>query len=204
MKKQYKAPAPPQPAMAAEEPGAIPPPHPMPAWKAALIPILIFWTLGAANLFHPLLFSLNLGDIGDTLMVKFQLEHQYKVLTDPAYPGSYSTAPFWYPESENNLARSDMLVGAAPVYILPRLFLSRENAFHAFLLLAATLNFLAFFWLCRSQGVQPLVACLAAWVFAFGMHKTQHTVHAQFYVQFWGVLFFGWLLRFLQSPGPYR
>ena len=82
-------------------------------------PLLVFWLLGVANLFHPLLFGLNLGDIGDTLMVKFLLEHHYKVLTDRAYPGSYATAPFWYPESENNLARSELMTGAAPVYILP-------------------------------------------------------------------------------------
>jgi len=155
-----------------------------------------------ANLFHPLLYGRYLGDIGDTRITLFLLEHQYKLLTDKAYPGSYSSGPFWFPDSADNMAHTDMLTGAAPVYFLPRLFLSRDHAYQAFFLLAATLNFLAFFWLCRRLGVRsPVAAALAAWVFAFGMHKVQHTVHTQLYIEFWGVAFWACLIGFLQSPG---
>jgi hypothetical protein len=170
-------------------------------WKALLVPLLIFWLLGVVNLFHPLLFSRYLGDIGDTRLNLFFLEHQYKVLTDKAYPGSYASAPIWYPESENSMARSDMLTGAQPFYFLPRLFLSRDQAYQAFFLIAATLNFLVFFGVCRSLGVDsPVVAALAAWVFAFGMHKVQHTVHTQFFIQFWGAGFWLCLIRLMKSP----
>ena len=44
------------------------------------------------------------------------------------------------------------------------------------------------------------VAALAAFVFAFGMHKVQHTVHAQLFLQCWGVLGLFCIVRFLQSP----
>jgi hypothetical protein len=43
--------------------------------------VLVFWLLGVANLFHPLLFGRSLGDIGDSRLVLFLLEHQYKLLT---------------------------------------------------------------------------------------------------------------------------
>ena len=177
------------------------PDHHCSGWKALLVPVLVFWLLGVANLFHPLLYGRYLGDIGDTRMMLFLLEHQYKLLTDKAYPGTYSTGPFWFPDSANNMAHSDMLTGGEPIYFFPRLFLSPEHAYQAFFLIAATLNFLAFFWLCRSLKVRsPVVAALAAWVFAFGMYKVQHTVHTQLYIEFWGVAFWSCLIRFLESP----
>jgi hypothetical protein len=192
------APAAPATAPAAPAPCGFP----GPIAKAAAVPVLlVFWLLGVANLFHPLLFGRYLGDIGDSRLVLFLLEHQYKLLTDRAYPGTYSTGPFWFPDSAGNMAHSDLLTGGEPVYFLPRLWLSPEHAYQAFFLIAATLNFLAFFWLCRSLGVRsPAAAALAAWVFAFGMHKVQHTVHGQLYIEFWGVAFWGCLLRFLRSP----
>lgn len=171
--------------------------------KITLAVLPVFWLLGVANLFHPLAAGRYLGDVGDTRYNLYILEHEYKLVTDRAYPGTYSSAPMWIPDaSENSMGRSDMLTGAQPFYFLPRLFLSRDHAYQAFFLIVATLNFLAFFWLCRSVGVDsPLVAALAAWVFAFGMHKVQHTVHTQFYLQFWGVAFIGFLIRFLRAPG---
>lgn len=167
--------------------------------KQSLV-ILAFWLFGVVNLFHPLLFSLNLGDIGDTRLNLYALEHQFRVITDSKYPGQYGTAPFWYPESENNMASSDMLTGAQPLYFLPRLFLQRDSAYQVFFVLWATFNFLVFFWLLRSLRVETLVAGLAACVFAFGMHKVQHMVHVQLYVQFWGALCLVCLIHFLKSP----
>jgi len=67
-------------------------------------------------------------------------------------------APFWYPESENNMARSEMLTGAQPFYFLPRLFFPRDKAYQGFFVLAGTANFLAFFWLLRSLRRQTIVA----------------------------------------------
>jgi len=187
-------PKPPAPPPAAAAPRASP-------WKAALAPLLIFWLLGMANLFHPLLYGRYPGDIGDTRLGLFLLEHQYKLLTDRHYPGTYSIGPFWFPDSDGNMAHSDLLTGGEPFYFLPRLVLSPEHAYAAFFLIAATLNFLAFFWLCRWLGVRsPVVAALAAWVFAFGLHKVQHTVHAQLFIEFWGVAFWGCLAGFLRAP----
>jgi len=169
--------------------------------KAVAVPVLVFWLLGVANLFHPLLLGRYLGDIGDSRLVLFLLEHQYKLLTDKTYPGSYATGPFWFPDSAGNMAHSDLLTGGEPFYFVPRLFLPPAQACQAFFLIAATLNFLAFFWLCRLLRVRsPVAAALAAWVFAFGMHKVQHTVHGQLYIEFWGVAFWGCLVRFLRAP----
>ena len=173
-----------------------------PSHKSVAALLAVFWALGALNLFHPLFEGRYLGDVGDTRFNLYVLEHEYKLVTDKAYPGTFSSAPMWFPDySENSMARSDMFTGAQPFYFLPRLFLNRDRAYHAFFLIAATLNFLAFFWLCRSVGIESaLVAALAAWVFAFGMHKVQHTVHSQFYVEFWGVGCIGFLIRFLRAP----
>ncbi len=161
---------------------------------------LLFWLFGILNLFHPLLFSYNPGDIGDTRLVLYFLEHQFKVATDPHYPGHFATAPFWYPESANDMARSEMLTGALPFYLLPRLILPRDAAYDAFLIIVATLNFFALYWLLGSLEVRAPVAALAAFVFAFGMHKIQHTVHVQFFLQCWGVLSLFLLVRFLRQP----
>ncbi|HTS51215.1 MAG TPA: hypothetical protein VMH05_24880 [Bryobacteraceae bacterium] len=163
-------------------------------------PALLLWLFGLVNLLHPVLFSLNSGDGGDTRLNLYFLEHQFKVLTDSHYPGHFATAPFWFPESANDMARSDMLTGAAPFYILPRLFLPRDAAYEAFFAIAGTLNFLALYWILRRLEVQAPVAALAAFVFAFGMHKVQHTVHSQLFLQCWGVLCLYCVVRFLQSP----
>lgn len=165
-----------------------------------LAPVLLFWLFGVINLFHPVVLSLNSGDVGDTRLVLYFLEHQFKVMTDPQYPGHFATAPFWFPESANNMARSEMLIGALPFYILPRLLLPRDTAFEAFFVIVATLNFIALYWLLRSLQVHVPVAALAAFVFAFGMHKVQHTVHAQLFLQFWGVMGLFCIIRFLQVP----
>jgi hypothetical protein len=165
-----------------------------------IAPALLLWLFGVVNLLHPVLFSLNSGDGGDTRLNLYFLEHQFKVLTDSHYPGHFATAPFWFPESANNMAESDMLTGAAPFYILPRFFLPRDAAYEAFFVIAGTLNFLALYWILRRLEVQAPVAALAAFVFAFGMHKVQHTVHSQLFLQCWGVLCLYGVIRFLQSP----
>ena len=165
-----------------------------------IAPALLLWLFGVINLFHPVLFSLNSGDIGDTRLVLYFLEHQFKVLTDPQYPGHYASAPFWFPESTDNMLRSEMLTGALPFYFLPRLILPRDMAYEIFFVIVGTLNFIALFWILRSLEVQIPVAALAACVFAFGTHTVQHTVHAQLYLQCWGVLSLFCITRFLQSP----
>ena len=93
-----------------------------------------------------------------------------------------------------------MLTGAAPFYILPRFFLPRDAAYEAFFAIAGTLNFLALYWILRRLGVQAPVAALAAFVFAFGMHTVQHTVHSQLFLQCWGVLCLYCVMRFMQAP----
>ena len=100
-------------------------------------PAILLWLFGVINLFHPVLFSLNSGDVGDTRLNLYFLEHQFKVLTDSHYPGHFATAPFWFPESANNMARSDMLTGALPFYILPRLLLPRDAAYEMFFVIVA-------------------------------------------------------------------
>ena len=167
-----------------------------------IAPALFLWLFGLVNIYSIRYCSHSIRETGGIrASIYIFLEHKFKVLTDSHYPGHFATAPFWFPESANNMARSGaLLTGAAPFYILPRFFLPRDAAYEAFFAIAGTLNFLALYWILRRLGVQAPVAALAAFVFAFGMHTVQHTVHSQLFLQCWGVLCLYCVMRFMQAP----
>jgi len=158
---------------------------------------------GCLNLFHPLLQGKWAGNVGDGRWNMYLVEHHYKVLTDSKYPGTYSTAPFWYPGNRNNLAFSDLMAGALPLYILPRSVLPRETAFQAFLILAALCNFAAFLLLLLEAGAAAPIAIAGAGVFAFGAHRVQmHLGYTQYALQAYGVLSIWCWLRFWRTRRP--
>ncbi|MFL5328037.1 MAG: hypothetical protein ACJ8C4_03925 [Gemmataceae bacterium] len=123
-------------------------------------------------------FTLLQTDPGDTLLNHFILEHSWKCLSDPAYPGSLWSPPCFYPE-QGTLAYSENLLGTAPIYWSCRFFASELPAYQAWMLTVAGLTYVAMAWTLRRFGVGHLLAALGAFVFAFGMPRVNQLGHQQ-------------------------
>jgi len=109
-------------------------------WRA-IIPVALFlwgmWSLPYAllNPDHALI----PGDLGDARFNNYVLEHFHQYVGGGVE--SFWDAPFMHPE-ENVIARSDNLLGTAPIYdAFRRLGWDRENAFQLWILVLFALNY---------------------------------------------------------------
>src|SRR5690242_4521261 len=79
---------------------------------------LLLWLCGMLLAFYPVLFSgfaRVSGDLGDSRLLNYLLEHDYRwLLRQPAHRDLWSP-PFFYPEA-NVGAYSDILLSAGPCY----------------------------------------------------------------------------------------
>jgi len=121
-------------------------------------------------------FSRIPGDFGDARLNNYLLEHGYQCLMHPGKP--FWDAPFFYPH-KNVVAYSDNYIGSAPFYLLPRLFLDRESAFQAWIVIGYLLNFIAAAWVLRRLSVTWIAAAIGAAIFAFSITQQLRLGHAQ-------------------------
>jgi hypothetical protein len=121
-------------------------------------------------------FSRIPGDFGDARLNNYLLEHGYQCLMHPGKP--FWDAPFFYPH-KNVVAYSDNHIGSAPFYLLPRLFLDRESAFQAWIVMGYLLNFAAAAWVLRRLSVTWIAAAIGAAVFTFSITQQLRLGHAQ-------------------------
>jgi len=148
--------------------------------------------------FHPTLlsgFSRLQTDIGDPRLNNYLLEHAWLWITGRL------THPFWDPTfyfpARNVLAYGDVLLGAAPIYWVWRVFGAMpDTAYQLWSMSIAALNFVAFNWLLRRDfGVGRLAAVAGAYVFAFGGPRLAQLAHIQLFPQFFTVLLVHALIR---------
>jgi hypothetical protein len=121
-------------------------------------------------------FSRIPGDFGDARLNNYLLEHGYQCLMHPGKP--FWDAPFFYPH-KNVVAYSDNYIGSAPFYLLPRLFLDRESAFQAWIVIGYVLNFIAAAWVLRRLSATWIAAAIGAAIFAFSITQQLRLGHAQ-------------------------
>jgi hypothetical protein len=116
------------------------------------------------------------GDMGDARFNNYVLEHFHAYATGRV--DNYWDAPMMYPQ-KNVIARSDNLLGTAPVYSTFRtLGWSRESAFQLWILVLFALNFWCAFGVSLSWVRIPWLAGCGAFFFAFGIHGVARVDHA--------------------------
>ena len=144
-------------------------------------------------------FALLQPDEGDTLFCNYVLEHQVRLLTEPAYPGTLWSPPFFYPQ-KNVLAYSENFMGELPLYALFRLVAPPVHAYQLLVILLPLLCFAAMLVLLRRLGVRPLLAALGAFWFAFSMPRAAQVGHLQLLPAFYAPLTLLALQAMVASP----
>ncbi|MBI4586216.1 MAG: hypothetical protein HY717_19570 [Planctomycetes bacterium] len=151
-----------------------------------------FWLLGLLWAFHPTLLS-GLKEVqtdpGDPRLVNYILEHGWRWLGGAPGHERFWSPPFFYP-AENVLAYSENLLGAAPLYWPWRAAgLPPDTSFQMWMLSAATLNYLAaWFLLRRCLRLGTGASCAGAFLFAFASSRTAQLGHPQLLPQWYSVL----------------
>jgi hypothetical protein len=146
------------------------------------------WVLGLATAFYPTLlsgFAKVQGDLGDSRLVNFVLEHGYRWLTAKPLAESLSSPPIFHP-ARGTAFYTDLMLGFAPLYWPWRwLGATPETAYQLWMILCWSLNFLACYLLLR-RGLRSteLGAAVGAFLFAFASARMANIVHLQLVPQF--------------------
>lgn len=162
---------------------------------------VLSWALALGALCSGLFLTLEsghlLGDMGDSLLNLYFLEHGYRWLV--GLETSFWSPRFFYPAA-NVLAYSDAHIGTLPVYAALRgLGLSREAAMFGWTVLVDVLNFVAAIWACRKLGLPMLPSVIAAYLFSFGLPVTAQFGHVQLLPRFFVPPAFYCLVRLLHD-----
>lgn len=131
------------------------------------------------------------GDMGDARFNNYVLEHFHAYITGRTE--AYWDAPIMYPTS-NTIARSDNLLGSAPLYSMFRtLGWNPESSFQLWILALFGLNFWCCFFALWKWSGSHIFAAIGAFIFAFGIHQMGHLNHVQVYPRFvMPIAFLGW------------
>lgn len=148
-------------------------------------------------------FAVVLAETGDGMLNHYLLEHSWRALADPAYPGTLTRPPFFFPERWA-WWYSETLIGAAPVYWALRTGLSDELAYPWWMVVCAALNFVSFAAVARRLGCAHAAAALGAFGFAFLAVLTEQGKHQQLIPRFWmpPAVYYGWLLGAAPAARP--
>lgn len=140
---------------------------------------------GLTILFWPMIFSgfTRLQDNpGDTLLNHYILEHTWMCIARTNYTGDFWNPPFFYP-AKNVLAYSETLIGVAPVYWFFRLIFSELHAYQAWIIFMAGGTYASTVWALRRMQISHLAAATAAFLFSFGMIRSNQVGHQQLLCQ---------------------
>lgn len=146
---------------------------------------LVCW-IGLFFVFYPTLlsgFTKTQGELLDTRLTNYFLEHSFKLLTNKNYIGEIWSPPFFYPY-EGALAFSENLFGSSPIYWLFRTFFGVDLAFQIWALTVLGLCFFSFVLLMRQHQVSHLLSALGGFLFAFGIPRIAQLGHPQLLPQF--------------------
>jgi hypothetical protein len=127
-------------------------------------------------------FSFFPGDLGDSRLNLYFLEHAYKFFTGNIH--AYWDAPFMYPE-KNVIAYSDNLLGSAPIYSIFRLMgFDIYKSFQLWFVSVSALNYISAFFFLKYIFKSNYSAVLGAFVFAFSLALQSQLTHAQTFPRF--------------------
>jgi hypothetical protein len=155
---------------------------------------------------HAILFSgfaLTPSGVGDSMLVNYALEHDYRWLTGNRLHHSLWSPPIFYPQRDT-AAYTDLILGALPPYAVWRLFgAGPATAFELWVITVSALNFLAAYWL-----LSHVLECgwiggsAGALLLAFGSPRQAQLAHLQLWPAFYTIVAFaGVCMLFPRDPG---
>jgi hypothetical protein len=138
------------------------------------------------------------GDMGDTRLNNYFLEHGYKWLTGQVE--SFWNAPFFYP-TMRTMSFSDNHLGTLPIYALFRfLHFDRETSYQLWFLAVFTLNYFSCVWILRKFSINALGTAAGAFVFTFSLPVIAQLGHSQLLPRFMIPFAFYFALRYFEKP----
>jgi hypothetical protein len=137
---------------------------------------------------------------GDGMLNHYILEHSWQCISNPAYPGSLSSPPCFYPQ-QHTLWYSEHLLGVAPLYWGLRLALPYDLAYQWWQIILQALNFASFALVMRWLRGPHSLAILGGYLWAFSLINIDQIKHQQMIPRFAMVLaaYHGW--QFIASFG---
>jgi hypothetical protein len=120
----------------------------------------------------------------DGMLNHYILEHSWQAVSNPAYPGTLSSPPCFYPEA-HTLWYSEHLLGAAPVYWALRVVAPFDLAYQLWQVVLAPLNFVAFAAVVRWLRGPHVLAVLGGYLWAFALVHVDQVKHQQMIPRFW-------------------
>ena len=137
------------------------------------------------------------GDIGDSRLNNYFLEHIYQFLTGRV--DSLWNTPFFYP-FPLVMGFSDNLFGSAPVYLVARALVGKADvAFQWWFYAGYLANFYAAWWALRRLGGSRSAAAVGALIFAFALPTSAHSNHSQLHYRFGVALSMVFFVEFLNK-----
>ncbi|PWB75419.1 MAG: hypothetical protein C3F15_06385 [Holophagae bacterium] len=130
-------------------------------------------------------FRLVQGDLGDTRLVNFTLEHSYRWLCGMPLAEDLWSPPIFHP-LQHAAFYTDLLFGVAPLYWPWRwLGCEPETAYQLWMISVWSVNFVAAYLLLR-RGLRASVvgAAVGAYLFAFASSMMVNIVHQQLVARF--------------------
>ena len=135
------------------------------------------------------------GDIGDSRLNNYFLEHAYKFLLGA--DASLWDLPFFYP-FPYVLGFSDNLFGSAPIYAAIRILGAQpDTSLQIWFFCGYVFNFAAAYWALVRLGLTSAGAAMGALVFSFALPTSAHAGHVQLHYRFGVPLAFVYFLNFL-------
>ncbi len=132
----------------------------------------------------------------DTLFNAYILEHGYRAFFDSTYKWSFFSPPFHYP-LKDMLFESDNLLGTAPIYWIFRVFFDWSVSFQLWGIILTVLTYVSTLVLLLFFGINPIVAGLSSYAFAFGLPRIAQLSHPQLFGQFYMCFALLFLFKFI-------
>jgi len=163
--------------------------------------LAILLASGIFIFFRPIIssgFQYSQSDIGDTVIINYFLEHSFQTVFNQSYRATAWSPLIFYPQ-QDVLAYSENLWGSEPVYWAMRILFSPETSFQLWMIIISILNFLAFYILARSLGINKWFAGFGSFLFAFCLPRASQVGHQQLLPQFFSVLALLFFWRFVKT-----
>lgn len=166
--------------------------------RRALLPgLVLIVALVALPLWQMEFFARVPGDIGDSRLNNYFLEHALQSLG--GHWGTLWHPQFFYP-FPYVLGFSDNLLGSLPVYALARVFTDQtDTAFGIWFVVGYMANYVSCFYVLRRFRFERVAAIFGALIFAFALPTSAHAGHVQLHYRFALPLAIFFLVDFLRS-----
>lgn len=128
------------------------------------------------------------GDLGDARFVHYLLEHLWGWLSGRSLHRALWKLPIFFPSDAPSFLFSDLMIGAAPPYLVARAAgLSPIAAFEVWLFATLVLCYLAMYATCRLLGAGQAGSHVGGFLYAYAASRLHQLVHPQLLASFYPV-----------------